>query len=113
MLIFVYLTDYFLASCPEGYFKLPMGSSRSCFSVHNTTVSWDDALLGCALDNGTLASIDSREEADLIVGLLTSKRIRNTWLLRPKTAMVKYSKSVLLQQNTTQNAICIGSCKFR
>ena len=89
-----------------------MGSSRSCFSVHNTTLSWDDALLGCALDNGTLASIDSREEADLIVGLLTSRDIRNTWLVRPNTDTMKCSKSVLLQQNTTQNAICIGNCKL-
>lgn len=55
-----------------------MSTSRSCFSVHNTTLSWDDALLGCALDSGTLASIDSREEADLVVGLLTSKNIRTT-----------------------------------
>lgn len=68
------------ASCPEGYFKLPMGGSRSCFSVHNTTVSWDDALLGCALDNGTLASIDCREEADLIVGLLTKSNITEAWI---------------------------------
>ena len=89
-----------------------MGSSRSCFSVHNTTLSWDDALLGCALDNGTLASIDSREEADLIVGLLTSRDIRNTWLVRPNTDMMMCSKSVLLQQNTTKNAICIGYCKL-
>ena len=81
-----------------------MGSSRSCFSVHNTTLSWDDALLGCALDNGTLASIDSREEADLVVGLLTSKNNRTTQLIRPNAAIMKYSK-LLFQQNTFQNAI--------
>ena len=78
MIDFPIFNYFFLASCPEGYFRLPMGSSRSCFSVHNTTLSWDDALLGCALDSGTLASIDSREEADLVVGLLTSKNIRTT-----------------------------------
>lgn len=85
-----------------------MGSSRSCFSVHNTTLSWDDALLGCALDNGTLASIDSREEADLVVGLLTSKNNRTTQLIRPYAANMKYSK-LLFQQNTFQNAINIGN----
>ena len=114
-MIFLFLIDRFLACCPEGYFKLPMGSSRSCFSVHNTTVSWDDALLGCALDNGTLASIDSREEADLIVGLMTSKniRIRNARLIKFKISLTKYSTNVLLPQNSTQNTTCIGNSKFR
>ena len=51
-----------------------MGVTRSCFTVRNTPVTWDDALLGCALDNGTLASLESREEADLIVSLIASKR---------------------------------------
>ena len=82
------IIDHFLASCPKGYFTLPTGSSRSCFSVHNTTVSWDDALLGCALDNGTLASIDCREEADLILSLLTSKDIRNAWPIRANQAQI-------------------------
>lgn len=36
-------------------------------------MTWDDALLGCALDNGTLASLESREEADLVVSLIASK----------------------------------------
>ena len=61
------------AACPEGYFKIPMGVTRSCFTVRNTPVTWDDALLGCALDNGTLASLESREEADLVVSLIASK----------------------------------------
>ncbi|KAL9984866.1 hypothetical protein ACROYT_G007207 [Oculina patagonica] len=68
------------ASCPEGYSKLPMGRSRSCFTVRTTAVSWDDALLGCALDNGTLASLDSREEATLVVSLLTKSNVTEAWI---------------------------------
>ncbi|XP_022780748.1 uncharacterized protein LOC111321985 isoform X2 [Stylophora pistillata] len=68
------------AACPEGYFKIPMGVTRSCFTVRNTPVTWDDALLGCALDNGTLASLESREEADLIVSLIAKANLTEAWI---------------------------------
>jgi len=67
------------ASCPEGYSKLPQGS-RSCFSVNPTPLTWDDALYGCALDNGTLASLQCREEADLIVSLLKQSNTSEAWI---------------------------------
>ena len=63
---------FFEATCPEGYSKLPQGS-RSCFSVKSTTLTWDDALYGCALDNGTLASFQCKEEADLVLELIKGK----------------------------------------
>ncbi|XP_058959077.2 uncharacterized protein [Pocillopora verrucosa] len=68
------------AACPEGYFKIPMGVTRSCFTVRNTPVTWDDALLGCALDNGTLASLESREEADLVVSLIAKANLTEAWI---------------------------------
>ena len=71
-----YLISVFLfqATCPEGYFRLPVGS-KSCFSVHNTQRTWTEAVSGCARDGGTLASLKTREEADFVVNLLTSSEV--------------------------------------
>lgn len=60
---------YFKAACPKGYSKVPQGS-RSCFKVNTTPLTWDDSIYGCALDNGSLASLQSKEEADLVVSLI-------------------------------------------
>lgn len=57
------------AACPEGYSK-PFHSSRSCFSVKNTALSWEDALSSCARQDGILASFQSMEEAHFVAKLL-------------------------------------------
>ena len=67
---FLFVFFFFQATCPEGYAKLPQ-SSRSCFSLKTTPLNWEDALYGCALDNGTLASLQSKEESDLVLNLMT------------------------------------------
>lgn len=66
---FLFFFFFFKATCPEGYAKLPQ-SSRSCFSLKTTPLNWEDALYGCALDNGTLASLQSKEESDLVLNLM-------------------------------------------
>ena len=57
------------AACPKGYSK-PFYSSRSCFSVKNTALSWEDALSSCAREDGILASFQSMEEAHFVAKLL-------------------------------------------
>ena len=47
---------------------------RSCFSVGTTPLTWGDAVTSCARNNGTLTSLESREEAHFVASLLTSKR---------------------------------------
>lgn len=61
---------YFIsAACPKGYSK-PLYSSRSCFSVKNTALSWEEVLNSCAHDDGILASFQSIEEAHFVAKLL-------------------------------------------
>ncbi|CAH3036690.1 unnamed protein product, partial [Porites evermanni] len=67
------------ATCPEGYAKLPH-SSRSCFSLKTTPLNWEDALYGCALDNGTLASLQSKEESDLVLNLIIESKVPEAWI---------------------------------
>lgn len=67
------------AACPKGYSKVPQGA-RSCFKVNNTPLTWNDAIYGCALDNGTLASLQSKEEVDLVVSLIKASGISEAWI---------------------------------
>lgn len=55
-----------------------MLGGRSCFSVVNTPHCWYDALMSCVKKNGTLASIESRDEEFFVVDLLKSKKLCNT-----------------------------------
>ncbi|XP_029194429.2 uncharacterized protein LOC114960275 [Acropora millepora] len=67
------------AACPKGYSKVPQGS-RSCFKVNTTPLTWDDSIYGCALDNGSLASLQSKEEADLVVSLIRASNESEAWI---------------------------------
>ncbi|XP_074614470.1 uncharacterized protein LOC141874200 [Acropora palmata] len=67
------------AACPKGYSKVPEGS-RSCFKVNTTPLTWDDSIYGCALDNGSLASLQSKEEADLVVSLIRASNESEAWI---------------------------------
>lgn len=46
--------------------------------MHDTPQSWIRAVIDCARDGGTLASLQTREEADLVVNLLSGMNL-NYW----------------------------------
>ena len=44
--------------------------------MHDTPQSWIRAVIDCARDGGTLASLQTREEADLVVNLLSGMNLK-------------------------------------
>lgn len=46
--------------------------------MHDTPQSWIRAVIDCARHGGTLASLQTREEADLVVNLLSGMNL-NYW----------------------------------
>ena len=52
----------FSAQCPAGYSRF----GTSCFKYETTGVTWDEAVIRCARENATLASIRNAKEEKFV-----------------------------------------------
>ena len=64
------------AKCPAGYSRY----GTSCFKYHTSRATWDEAVIACAKENATLASIRNGKEETFVRKLEEAVSGDETWI---------------------------------
>lgn len=64
--------------CPEGAI---VGHAKNCYHVHiKESSTWETVRLECVIDGGTLLTIHSKEENDIITDIISGIDAPNFWI---------------------------------
>ncbi|XP_074729478.1 secretory phospholipase A2 receptor isoform X3 [Strix uralensis] len=67
---------YYATRCNAGWYP----HNRNCYRLHKEEKSWNDAFISCQSDNSGLISISSMADAELLLNLLESENVTETWI---------------------------------
>ncbi|XP_061200171.1 integrin beta-6 isoform X9 [Neopsephotus bourkii] len=67
---------YYATRCDSGWYP----HNRNCYRLHREEKSWNDASISCQSDNSGLISISSMADAELLLNLLGSENVSETWI---------------------------------
>ncbi|XP_074685054.1 secretory phospholipase A2 receptor isoform X3 [Strix aluco] len=67
---------YYATRCDTGWYP----HNRNCYRLHKEEKSWNDAFISCQSDNSGLISISSMADAELLLNLLESENVTETWI---------------------------------
>ncbi|KAM9284675.1 LOW QUALITY PROTEIN: secretory phospholipase A2 receptor [Cariama cristata] len=67
---------YYATRCDAGWYP----HNRNCYRLHKEEKSWNDAFISCQSDNSGLISISSMADAELLLNLLESENVTETWI---------------------------------
>ncbi|KAM6077828.1 secretory phospholipase A2 receptor isoform 1-T1 [Theristicus caerulescens] len=67
---------YYDTRCDAGWYP----RNRNCYRLHKEEKSWNDAFISCQSDSSGLISISSMADAELLLNLLESENVTETWI---------------------------------
>ncbi|XP_054031206.1 secretory phospholipase A2 receptor [Dryobates pubescens] len=67
---------YYATHCDAGWYP----HNRNCYRLHKEKKSWNDALISCQSDGSGLISVSSLADAELLLKLLESENVTETWI---------------------------------
>uniref|UniRef100_A0A8C5U0H8 Secretory phospholipase A2 receptor n=1 Tax=Malurus cyaneus samueli TaxID=2593467 RepID=A0A8C5U0H8_9PASS len=67
---------YFATRCDTGWYP----HNRNCYRLGKEEKSWNNASLSCQSENSSLISISSMAEEELLLNLLESENVTETWI---------------------------------
>ncbi|XP_054685920.1 secretory phospholipase A2 receptor [Grus americana] len=67
---------YYATRCDAGWYP----HNRNCYRLLKEEKSWNDAFISCQSDNNELISISSMADAELLLNLLESENVTETWI---------------------------------